>query len=110
MIRLGAATGGILAARSGPKAMAISAAFGGIILAVMEGVGAMIGKMGSDSYKPVAPVLDLPTPPPLPAPTTSPSSPAPSVPSNNQESSTSSLDAAVAEVKPKSQRSMFGLF
>ncbi|KAI9348067.1 Tim17/Tim22/Tim23/Pmp24 family-domain-containing protein [Obelidium mucronatum] len=64
-IMAGAATGGILAARSGPQAMAISAAFGGIILGVMEGVGAMLGKLGGDQYKPVAPQLDLP---PAPAP------------------------------------------
>ncbi|KAJ3208326.1 Endoplasmic reticulum-Golgi intermediate compartment protein 3 [Entophlyctis luteolus] len=65
-IMAGAATGGILAARSGPQAIAVSAAFGGIILGIMEGVGAMLGKLSSDSYKPVAPQIDLP-----PAPTSS---------------------------------------
>ena len=48
--------------------MAISAVFGGVILAVMEGVGALVGtfsllihyqfgKMNSDAYKPQAPPL-----------------------------------------------------
>ncbi|KAI8910024.1 hypothetical protein PhCBS80983_g03282 [Powellomyces hirtus] len=53
----GAATGAILAARSGPKVMAISAVFGGAILAVMEGVSAMVTRMSADSYKPQAPQL-----------------------------------------------------
>ncbi|KAJ3095665.1 Mitochondrial import inner membrane translocase subunit Tim17-A [Phlyctochytrium bullatum] len=53
----GAATGGILAARSGPKTIAISAAFGGIFLAIMEGLGSMIGRMSSDQYKNVPPPL-----------------------------------------------------
>ncbi|KAJ3003237.1 translocase of the inner membrane [Thoreauomyces humboldtii] len=57
----GAATGAILAARSGPKVMAISAVFGGAILAVMEGVSAMISRYGADDYKPQAPPLpDMP--------------------------------------------------
>ncbi|KAJ3211838.1 Mitochondrial import inner membrane translocase subunit Tim17-A [Dinochytrium kinnereticum] len=56
-IMAGAATGGILAARSGPKAIAISAAFGGIFLAIMEGIGAMLGRMSSDQFKPIAPPL-----------------------------------------------------
>ncbi|KAJ3330476.1 translocase of the inner membrane [Blyttiomyces sp. JEL0837] len=58
-IMAGAATGGILAARSGPRAIAVSAAIGGIILGVMEGVGAMIGRMQADQYKPVAPPIDM---------------------------------------------------
>ena len=56
-IMAGAATGAILAGRSGPKAMAVSALFGGCILAVMEGVGALINRMNSETYKPVAPAL-----------------------------------------------------
>jgi import inner membrane translocase subunit TIM17 len=56
----GAATSGILAARTGPKGIAISAVFGGIILAVMEGVGHMFSKMGADQYKNVPPVLPSP--------------------------------------------------
>ncbi|KND02515.1 protein transporter TIM17 [Spizellomyces punctatus DAOM BR117] len=53
----GAATGAILAARSGPRVMAISAVFGGAILAVMEGVSAMLNRMNADTYKPQAPAL-----------------------------------------------------
>ncbi|KAJ3159998.1 Mitochondrial import inner membrane translocase subunit Tim17-A [Geranomyces michiganensis] len=56
-IMAGAATGAILAARSGPKVMAISAVFGGAILAAMEGVSAMITRMSADSYTPQAPAL-----------------------------------------------------
>ena len=35
----GAATGGILAARAGPRAMASAAVVGGVILALIEGMG-----------------------------------------------------------------------
>ena len=35
----GAATGGVLAARAGPKAMASAAVVGGVILALIEGMG-----------------------------------------------------------------------
>lgn len=38
-IMSGAATGGILAARAGPKAMASAAVVGGVILALIEGMG-----------------------------------------------------------------------
>jgi hypothetical protein len=41
----GAATGGILAARAGPRAMASAAAVGGILLALIEGMGIMFTKM-----------------------------------------------------------------
>ncbi len=40
----GAITGGVLAARAGPKAMASSAFFGGMILAMIEGVGIALNK------------------------------------------------------------------
>ncbi|KAJ3045419.1 translocase of the inner membrane [Rhizophlyctis rosea] len=53
----GGATGAILAARSGPRVMAVSAVFGAAILAVMEGVGAMLNRMQSETYKPQAPLL-----------------------------------------------------
>lgn len=43
--------------RSGPRAMIASAIFGGIILACMEGVGVLIGRMSADSYKPQAPQM-----------------------------------------------------
>ena len=56
-IMSGAATGGLLAARSGPKAMIASSVVGGIILAVMEGVGVMMNRFNSDQFKPQAPML-----------------------------------------------------
>mmetsp|Transcript_17125 Transcript_17125/g.47086 ORF Transcript_17125/g.47086 Transcript_17125/m.47086 type:complete len:235 (-) Transcript_17125:514-1218(-) len=41
----GAATGGTLALRAGPQAAASAAAVGGVLLALIEGMGIMIGKM-----------------------------------------------------------------
>jgi hypothetical protein len=41
----GAATGGILAVRAGPRAIASSAAVGGILLALIEGMGIMFTKL-----------------------------------------------------------------
>jgi import inner membrane translocase subunit TIM17 len=41
----GAATGGILAGRAGPKAMASAAVVGGVLLALIEGMGIMFTKM-----------------------------------------------------------------
>ena len=43
----GAATGGALAARAGPRAMAQSALVGGVLLALIEGMGIMFTKMMS---------------------------------------------------------------
>lgn len=44
-IMSGAATGGILAARAGPKAVAQSAVVGGVLLGLIEGMGIMLNKM-----------------------------------------------------------------
>ena len=41
----GAATGGTLALRAGPQAAASAAAVGGVLLALIEGMGIMFGKM-----------------------------------------------------------------
>ena len=41
----GAATGGLLAARAGPKVAAKNAAFGGIILAAIEGLNVMVSRV-----------------------------------------------------------------
>mmetsp|Transcript_54505 Transcript_54505/g.132304 ORF Transcript_54505/g.132304 Transcript_54505/m.132304 type:complete len:223 (-) Transcript_54505:144-812(-) len=41
----GAATGGVLAARAGPRAMASAAIVGGVLLALIEGMGIMFTKM-----------------------------------------------------------------
>mmetsp|Transcript_2582 Transcript_2582/g.3955 ORF Transcript_2582/g.3955 Transcript_2582/m.3955 type:complete len:230 (+) Transcript_2582:219-908(+) len=63
----GAATGGALAARAGPKAMAQSAVVGGVLLALIEGMGIMFTKMtsqatpGPDDY--AAAQQDVTTPP-----------------------------------------------
>lgn len=56
-ILAGAATGAILSTRSGPKVMLISAMMGGTFLAVMEGIGSLIGRMNSSQYQPRAPIL-----------------------------------------------------
>jgi len=44
----GAVTGGILAARAGPRAMGQSALVGGVLLALIEGMSIMITKMASE--------------------------------------------------------------
>jgi import inner membrane translocase subunit TIM17 len=41
----GATTGGVLAARAGPRAMASAAVVGGVLLALIEGMGIMFTKM-----------------------------------------------------------------
>jgi hypothetical protein len=41
----GATTGGILAARAGPRAMASAAVVGGVLLALIEGMGIMFSRM-----------------------------------------------------------------
>lgn len=41
----GATTGGILAARAGPKAMSQAAVVGGVLLALIEGMGIMLNRM-----------------------------------------------------------------
>lgn len=43
-IMSGAATGGILAARAGPQAMASAAVVGGVLLALIEGMGIMLSR------------------------------------------------------------------
>lgn len=45
----GATTGGILAARAGPKAMSQAAVVGGVLLALIEGMGIMLNRMLSPS-------------------------------------------------------------
>ncbi|GAB6029894.1 Mitochondrial import inner membrane translocase subunit Tim17-B [Chamberlinius hualienensis] len=51
-ITSGALTGAILAARSGPGAMVGSAVIGGVLLAMIEGVGIMVTRMTADSFNP----------------------------------------------------------
>ena len=40
----GAGAGGIMVVRNGPKAMAASAVMGGVLLAMIEGIGVMMNK------------------------------------------------------------------
>lgn len=47
-IASGAITGGVLAMRSGPSAAAKSALIGGVLLALIEGMGIMITRFGAD--------------------------------------------------------------
>jgi hypothetical protein len=74
----------------GVKTAATSAVLGGVILAMIEGLGVMLTRMAADQYKPVR-HADIPAPPP-PVATTSPSSSSSSSPtnggsdSNNQQS------------------------
>ncbi len=58
-IASGAATGGILAARSGVGAMVGSAIIGGVLLAMIEGVGILFTRMTADQFRPLSPVSDL---------------------------------------------------
>lgn len=48
----GAMTGAVLAGRGGPGAMAKNAVFGGLFLAVIEGVGIVFHRMMSQEYRP----------------------------------------------------------
>lgn len=63
----GAATGGILAARNGLPAMAGSAVIGGVLLAIIEGVGILFTRLSADQFKPPNPNFEDPSqlgPPP----------------------------------------------
>jgi mitochondrial import inner membrane translocase subunit TIM17 len=66
----GAATGGILAVRAGPRAMASAAAVGGVLLALIEGMGIMFTKMmappvpTAEDYERQAAMANDPTAPP----------------------------------------------
>ncbi|XP_017082154.1 probable mitochondrial import inner membrane translocase subunit Tim17 1 [Drosophila eugracilis] len=50
----GAATGGVLAARGGLTSMLSSALVGGVLLALIEGVGIMVSHYSADSYRQVS--------------------------------------------------------
>lgn len=56
----GAATGGILAARNGLPAMAGSAIIGGILLAIIEGVGMFFTRLTAEQFKPTS-IMDDPS-------------------------------------------------
>lgn len=57
----GAATGGILAARNGVGAMAGSAIIGGVLLALIEGVGILFTRLSAEQFKNPSP-HDQPVP------------------------------------------------
>ncbi|WVZ14989.1 mitochondrial import inner membrane translocase subunit TIM17-2 [Vigna radiata var. radiata] len=59
----GAATGGFLSMRQGFAASARSAAFGGVLLALIEGAGIMLNKFLS-AQQPLPIMIDEPPPPP----------------------------------------------
>jgi len=63
-IMSGALTGGILSARAGPATMAGSALLGGVLLAMIEGVGIMMTRFASEQFRPMGPD-DMPPQPPL---------------------------------------------
>lgn len=56
----GAATGGILAARNGLPAMAGSAFIGGVLLALIEGVGILFTRLSAEQFQPQMPSLEDP--------------------------------------------------
>ncbi|KAI4459862.1 mitochondrial import inner membrane translocase subunit tim-17 [Holotrichia oblita] len=57
----GAATGGILAARNGLPAMAGSAFIGGVLLALIEGVGILFTRLSAEQFQPQPPVFEDPS-------------------------------------------------
>mmetsp|Transcript_20456 Transcript_20456/g.72344 ORF Transcript_20456/g.72344 Transcript_20456/m.72344 type:complete len:187 (-) Transcript_20456:164-724(-) len=67
----GACTGGVLAARAGPRAIAMNAAIGGVLLALIEGVGIWINKISAQQMQAGAAVEGAPVDtlaPPVPPP------------------------------------------
>lgn len=54
----GAATGGILAARNGVSAMAGSAFIGGVLLALIEGVGILFTRLSAEQFQPQPPIFE----------------------------------------------------
>lgn len=54
----GAATGGILAARNGVPAMAGSAIIGGVLLALIEGVGILFTRLQAEQFRMPSPTDD----------------------------------------------------
>jgi len=62
-ITAGALTGGFLQLRTGMRSAAKSAAFGGVLLAMIEGVGILLTRMTAPPPAPV-PMVDMPGPAP----------------------------------------------
>ncbi|KAL4226471.1 Mitochondrial import inner membrane translocase subunit Tim17-B [Mactra antiquata] len=57
----GAATGGILSARNGVAAMAGSAMIGGVLLAMIEGIGILITRMTAEQFNPANAIMEDPS-------------------------------------------------
>ena len=66
----GAATGGVLAARGGWRAAGRSAAVGGVLLAMIEGLNIFLTKMMAESSAPPYAPPPYQPPPPMPSQTT----------------------------------------
>lgn len=60
-ITSGALTGAVLAARSGPLAMVGSAMMGGILLALIEGVGILFTRYTAQQFRNAPPFLEDPS-------------------------------------------------
>ncbi|XP_034340602.1 mitochondrial import inner membrane translocase subunit Tim17-B [Arvicanthis niloticus] len=60
-ITSGALTGAVLAARSGPLAMVGSAMMGGILLALIEGVGILLTRYTAQQFRNAPPFLEDPS-------------------------------------------------
>ncbi|KAF8793123.1 Mitochondrial import inner membrane like protein [Argiope bruennichi] len=60
-ITSGALTGAILAVRNGAGAMVGSAVIGGVLLALIEGVGILFTRYSADQFKPVNPQMEDPS-------------------------------------------------
>jgi len=90
----GAATGGILAARAGPKAVASAAVVGGTLLALIEGFGIMMTKMFAPPVMDEAAYAQMgamdPTAPPTAGGLMSSSTEPPKQSSDGEQSSSSS--------------------
>ncbi|KAJ8046826.1 Mitochondrial import inner membrane translocase subunit Tim17-B [Holothuria leucospilota] len=60
-ITSGAMTGAVLAARNGVFAMAASATVGGVLLAMIEGIGILMTRMSAEQFRPVNPQMEDPS-------------------------------------------------
>ncbi|KAG5836457.1 hypothetical protein ANANG_G00254960 [Anguilla anguilla] len=60
-IASGAMTGAVLASRSGPLAMMGSAMMGGILLALIEGVGILLTRYTAQQFQNMSPLVDDPS-------------------------------------------------
>jgi len=57
-IASGAITGGVLAIRNGTGAMVGSAIIGGVLLAMIEGVGILFNRFTAEQFKPISPQME----------------------------------------------------